>query len=140
MIGRSKYARDKEEIERCKLERQGLLTTIRKEWATEAEAEMQFKVIKEEQEYWEQEVVKLGALEVNTDTLWDSFWPQFKEIERMFNWGFNPTPEQKKEILNLLLEGFILYNNGKIELRFKLQMNERQIAETVATLSHNNLA
>ncbi len=58
----------------------------------------------------------------------------------MFNWGFNPTPEQKKEILNLLLEGFILYNNGRIELRFKLPMNERQIAKAVATLSHNNLA
>lgn len=78
MIGRSKYARDKEEIERCKLERQGLLTIIRKRWATEAEAEMQFKVIKEEQEYWEQEMVKLGALEVNTDTLWDSFWPSIQ--------------------------------------------------------------
>jgi hypothetical protein len=28
-------------------------------------------------------------------------------------------PQQKKEILNLLLEEFILYRDGKIELRFR---------------------
>lgn len=96
-------------------------------------------MIGKEQEHWQQEVTNLQALQANTDALWDSFWSQFKEIDRMFNWGFNLSPEQKKKVLNLLLQEFVLYNDGKIELRFKLPVNEKQVAEAIETLSHNKL-
>jgi hypothetical protein len=38
-------------------------------------------------------------------------------------------------MLNLLLEEFILYNDDKVELRFKLSVNEKQIAEKICSLA-----
>jgi len=57
----------------------------------------------------------------------------------MFDWGFYPSPEQKKELLNVLLKEFVLYKDGRIELRFKLPVNENQVADTILTLSQNKL-
>lgn len=57
------------------------------------------------------------------------------EKYKLLGFEFTTTPEQKKELLNLLLEEFILYNDGKVELRFKLPMNEEQVAEKICTLS-----
>lgn len=48
-----------------------------------------------------------------------------------------PGPEQKKEILNKLLREFILYPEGEVELRYKLPVNEKQVAESLLTLSMN---
>jgi len=56
-----------------------------------------------------------------------------------FNCSFNPTPGQKKEILNLLMEKFVLYKDGKIELQFKVPVNEKQMAESICDLSCNAL-
>lgn len=130
-------ARADNEVERCKREKQRLLTAFRKGYATEAEIELQSRHIREEQEYWQEELAKLEVLETNTDAAWNSFWTHLQQIDRMFDWGFIIEPEQKKEILNLLLEEFIYFRDGKIELRFKLPVNENQVAETIATLSHD---
>lgn len=40
-----------------------------------------------------------------------------------------------EELLNLMLDKFILYGNGKIELRFKVPVNNRQVAEKIQELS-----
>jgi len=128
----------KEELERLKWEKQRLLTTIRKGYVTEAEADIQFKAINSEREYWEQELTNLESLQDNQDSAVDTFMAQLKQVDKMFNYGFYPSPEQKKDILNTLLKEFVLYRDGKIELRFKLPVNKTQVAETVLTLSHNN--
>ena len=47
-------------------------------------------------------------------------------------------PEQKKEILNTLVEQFVLDKSDKVELRFKLPVNENQVAENILTLSRND--
>ena len=57
------------------------------------------------------------------------------EKYKLLGFDFTTTPEQKKEILNLLLEEFILYNDGRVELRFKLPVNEKQVAEKLVILS-----
>ncbi|GAI11368.1 unnamed protein product, partial [marine sediment metagenome] len=40
---------------------------------------------------------------------------------------------------NVLLKEFVLYRGGRIELRFKLPVNEKQVADTVLTLTQNKL-
>jgi hypothetical protein len=56
----------------------------------------------------------------------------------MYNYGFNLSNEQKKQFLNLLLKEFVIYKDGRIEFRFKLPVNEKQVSETVLTLSSND--
>ena len=56
----------------------------------------------------------------------------------MFNYGFLPTELKKKELLNLILDSFVLYSNGKVELRFKVPVDENQVSETVLTLLRND--
>ena len=41
--------------------------------------------------------------------------------------------------MNLLLDKFILHPDGKIELRFKVPVNEKQVAESIRELSCNVL-
>jgi len=132
-------ARAKEQLDELSLEKQRLLATIRKGYVTEVEAEAQFIAINSEREHWERELSSLQALQANSDAALDSFVTQLKELDRMFDWGFYPSPEQKKQLLNVLLKEFVLYRDGKIELRFKLPVNEKQVADTVLTLSHNKL-
>ena len=125
-------ARAKDELERLKWEKQRVLTTVRKGHVTEDEAEIQFSAIKEEQEHWQQELANLEAVQTNTDAIWDSWWSHFRKIDAMFDWGFNPTDEQKKTILNLLLQEFVLFKDGKCELRFKAPLNGKQVAEAIS--------
>jgi len=49
----------------------------------------------------------------------------------MFDYGFIATPEQK-------LEEFVAYNNGRLELRFKVPVNKEQVAEGITTLCKYN--
>jgi len=133
-------AKAKEQLDGLKLEKQRLLTTIRKGYVTEVEAEVQFIAINSEREHWEQELSSLQALQTNSEAALDSFIAQLKDLDRMFDYGFNPSPEQKKQLLGVLLKEFVLYRDGRIEIRFKLPVNEKQVADTVLTLSHNNLS
>ena len=65
---------------------------------------------------------------------------QLRAVDINFDYGFYPTPEQKKEILNMLLDKFVLYKDGRIELRFKVPVNDRQVAEKIQELSCDALA
>lgn len=130
-------AKVKDEVTRCNLEKQRILTSFRKGWVTEADIELQLKAIKSDQSHWQQELTNLEAMAENSDLVWDSFFKQLDSLEkyRLFGFDFTTTPKQKKELLNQLLEKFILYNDGKVELRFKLPINEEQVAERICTLS-----
>ena len=64
---------------------------------------------------------------------------QLRQLDGMFDYGFYPSPEQKKQILNTLLKEFVLYKDGRIELRFKLPMNQRQVAADIVSLLHDNV-
>ncbi len=130
--------RAKGQLDELKLEKQRLLTTIRKGYVTEVEAEVQFIAINSERKYWEQELTNLQALQDNDNTALDAFMVQLKQLDRWFDYGFNPSPEQKKQLLVTLLKEFVLCRDGKIELRFKLPVNEKQVADSVLTLSRNN--
>ena len=130
-------AKAKEEISRCNLEKQRILTSFRKGWATETDIELQIKAVNSDQSHRQQELSSLEALADNSDLMWDGFFKQLDSLEKykLFGFDFTTTPEQKKELLNLLLEEFILNKDGTIELRFKLPLNEEQVAEKICTLS-----
>ncbi len=132
MGGRSKA---KAEIEQRKRERQTVLRQVRKGNITQTEADIEFTVINKEQVDWERELDSLKVLDTEADALIERFMSHLRAVDRNFDYGFHPTPEQKKEILNLMLDKFILYGNGKIELRFKVPVNNRQVAEKIQELS-----
>ena len=131
----------KQHLEDLKWEKQRILTTIRKGYVTEAEADIQFKAIKSEQAYWKRELSNIQALHADSEAAADRFVAQLKQLDRLFDYGgiWYLNPEQKKQILTTLLQEFILYRDGKIELRFKLPVNEKQIADTISNLSSNNV-
>jgi len=130
----------KQHLDDLKWEKQRILTTIRKGYVTEAEADLQFKAIKSEQDHWEKELSNLQALQADTEAATDKFVAQLKQLDKLFDYHglWHLTPEQEKQVLNTLLQEFILYRDGKIELRFKLPVNERQVADTISSLSLNN--
>ena len=70
------------------------------------------------------------------DVVLEKFMSQLKALHKSFDFGFMLiTPERKKEIINLLVEKFILYGDGRIELRFKLPVKDEQVAEKIRELS-----
>ena len=119
------------------MEKQRILTSFRKGWVTEADIDLQLKAIKSDQGHWQQELSNLEAMAENSDLVWDNFFKQLDALDKykLLGFEFTTTPEQKKELLNLLLDEFILHNDGKVELRFKLPINEEQVAEKICTLS-----
>jgi len=131
-------ARAEKEVERCNKERQRVLIMVRKEYVTQAEAEIQFIEIRKNQQNWQQEFDKLKLLEANTDSAWEDFRSLLKQVDGNMDFSFHPSTGQKKQVLNTLLQEFVLYPDVKIELRFKLPVNEKQVAETVLTLSRND--
>lgn len=127
----------KQHIEDLRWEKQRILTTIRKGHVTEAEADLQFKAINSDREHWERELSSLEALHADSEAAAERFVVQLKQLDRLFDWGgiWSLTPEQKRQVLTTLLHEFVLYNDGKIELRFKLPVNEKQVADTISNLS-----
>ena len=123
------------QIERCKKERQTVLRQVRKDNVTQVEADAEFTVLNKEQSDWQCELDNLLALDTESDAAMEKFMSQLKAVDINFDYGFYPTSEQKKEILNMLLDKFLLYRDGKIELRFKVPINDRQVAEKIQELS-----
>ncbi|MFC1866159.1 hypothetical protein ACFLYB_05565 [Chloroflexota bacterium] len=72
----------------------------------------------------------------NSDLVWDNFFKQLDSLDKykLFGFDFTTTPEQKKELIKLVLEKFTLYNDDKVELRFKVPINEEQMADKICTL------
>jgi two-component SAPR family response regulator len=132
-------ARAKRELERCQLERQRLLTAIRKGYATEAEAELQFKAIMADEEQWEEELAAAEAIESNTEAVQEGILNIVGTVLTAFDFGFILTQEQKKEILNTVLDKFVLYRDGRVELRLKVPVNETQVTDSIITPLRNEI-
>jgi len=128
----------KENLEALNLEKQRVLTTVRKGYVNDIEAEVQFIAINKDREHWEKELSSLEAIQNTNDISWETFMSQLHELDKMFNYGFHLSNELKKQFLNNLLKEFVLYKDGRIEFRFKLPVNEKQVSETVLTLSQND--
>lgn len=117
------------------------MTTLRKGYVTEAEADLQFKAMNCEREHWERELSSVQALHADIEAAVEKFVAQLERLDKFFDYGgiWFLTPEQKKQIPNTLIQEFVLYRDGKIELRFKLPVNDKQVADTIAALSSNNV-
>ena len=97
--------------------------------------------MKSEQEHWEGQLSSLQALHADREAAAKKFVVQSKQVDKLFDYGgiWFLTPEQQKQILNTLLQEFALYRDGKTELRFKLPVKGKQVADTIASLSSNNV-
>jgi hypothetical protein len=130
-------AKVKDEISRCDLEKQRIIHQLRKGVLTDSDIDLSMRAIKSDKERWESELLNLEELGKNSDLVWNRFFEQLDKLQKYWLLGFEftTTPEQKKELLNLLLDEFIMRNDGKVELRFKLPVNEEQVAERICTSS-----
>jgi hypothetical protein len=131
----------RQRLEDSKWGKQPIVTTLRKGCVTEAEADLQFKAMKSEQGHWEGELSSLQALHAEAEAAAEKFVAQLEQLDKFFDYGgiWFLTSEQRRQILNTLLQEFVLCHDGKIGLRFKLPVNEKQVADTIATLSSNNV-
>ena len=133
---KKRIAEARGKIDGFQWERQRVLTQVRKGHVTDEEAEVQFKAIRSEQDYWQEEINKLQSLEANARSILDQYWDQVNRLREYFSYDFfQISPEQKREILNLLLQEFVLFKDGRIELRLRLPVTEKQVAETIAEFS-----
>jgi len=114
---------------------------VRKGLLTDSDVDLSMRAIKSDKEHWESELLNLEELGKNSDLVWNRFFEQLDKLQKYWLLGFEftTTLEQKKELLNLLLEEFILYNDGKVELRFKLLVNEEQVTEKICSSSGDAL-
>ena len=84
--------------------------------------------------------MNIQCLEANSDTVRAGFTSQLHEHDGFWLPGLdNLAHGQKKLLLDTLRKESILYRDGEIELRFKLLVNEKQLAHTIANLSSNNV-
>ena len=128
----------KNELKSCEIERQRILTVMRKGYITEADAEIQLILINTDEEHWQQELTHAEQLQDDSDAVWQAFKSQLMELDRFRFFGFHHlSAEQKKQILNTLLKEFVLYPDGKVELRFRTPLDKKQVADTVLSLSQH---
>lgn len=118
-----------EEIRQCQAEKQRLVTQVSKGVFTDEDIKMTMTGIHERMEHWQTEYINAQALVQDNDTLIHDFMEKLDEIDRLYNWGgiWFMTPEQKKQILNLMLKSFTLHPDSKIELQVKLPPTKEQI-------------
>ncbi|HUU63063.1 MAG TPA: recombinase family protein [Dehalococcoidia bacterium] len=126
------------ELEHFPVEKQRILTILRKGYINEAEAEIQLTVINSEEAHLQQELAQAEHLQANSVEVWQAFKAQLHELDRFRFFGFHHiSADQKKQLLLTLLQGFVLFKDGKLEIRFKLPVKE-QVADTILTLSSND--
>jgi site-specific DNA recombinase len=125
-------------IKCCDTERQRILTVMRKGYITEADAEIQLISINADEKHWQQELTHYEQLQADSAIVWQAFMSQLHELDRFRFFGFhNLSAEQKKLILNTLLKEFVLYRDGKVELRLRTPLDKKQVADTVLSLSQH---
>jgi len=134
----------KKEMERCQLERQRLLTAVRKGWASDDDANLQFRAIKADEEQWQLELARADSIRANIDIVQDAIWKQVGRVYATCDWWWHTTfqfsPQDKKTILNAVLDKFVLHRDGRLELRLKVPASEDQLVETIATASRNEVS
>ena len=92
--------------------------------------------LKETEEHWNNELTNAKALQVDSEAIMNEFLDQLDNINRMYDWGgtWFLSDEQKKVIINALLERFTLEPTGEIEIRYKLPASEKQLQGVVASM------
>jgi hypothetical protein len=105
----------RQHLDDLKWEKQRILTTIRKGYVTEAEADLQFKAMYCEREHWERELSDVQALHADIEAAAEKFVAQLEQLDKFFDYGgiWFPAPEQQKQILNTLLQEFVLSATAK---------------------------
>jgi hypothetical protein len=105
----------RQHLDDLKWEKQRILTTIRKGYVTEAEADLQFKAMNCEREHWERELSDVQALHADIEAAAEKFVAQLEQLDKFFDYGgiWFPAPEQQKQILNTLLQEFVLSATAK---------------------------
>jgi hypothetical protein len=68
-----------------------------------------------EREHWERELSSVQALHADIEAAAEEFVVQSKQLDKLFDWGGIGllTSEQKKQILNTLLQEFVLSATAK---------------------------
>lgn len=104
--------------------------------------ELQFKAVYEDEEQWQSELAKAETVRANLSAVQQGMFDQIGKVLQTKDWwwdtAFGFTAEQKKEILNALLDKCVLYRGGRIELRLKVPATESQVVEAIATASRND--
>ncbi len=104
--------------------------------------ELQFRAVNEDEEHWQSELAKAETVRANLSAVQQGMFDQIGKVLQTKDWwwdtAFGFTAEQKKEILNALLDKFVLYRDGKIELQLKVPTNEAQVTEMIVTPSRND--
>ena len=115
---------------------------MRKGYATERDVELQFKAVNGDEEQWQSELAKAETVRANLSAVQQGMFDQIGKVLQTKDWwwdtAFGFTDEQKKEILNALLDKCVLYRDGRIELRLKVPATESQVVEVIATASRND--
>lgn len=116
------------------------MTAPRKGYVTDAEADLQFKATKSEQDYRQEQLSNLQALHADTEAAAEKL-AAWHKVDKLFDYGgiWFLTSEQRRQIPNTLLQEFVLYRDAEMALRSKLPVNEKQVADTIATLSSDNV-
>ena len=124
------------ELKRLADEKQRLINQVQKGVFTDDEVKTNMSGIREREEHWTQELTNTQTLQTNSDAIWDEFKEKLDTINRLYDWGgiWFLNEEQKKGILNALLDSFTLFPDGKIELRYKLPVREKQVQNIVACM------
>jgi hypothetical protein len=124
------------ELKRCGEEKQRLIRQVQKGIFTDGEVESAMSNIREREEHWQNELTNARLLQHDSDAIWNDFREKLEAITRLYDWGgiWFLSDEQKKSVLNALVEEFILGPVGEIEIRYKLPVTEKQLQDTVASM------
>jgi DNA invertase Pin-like site-specific DNA recombinase len=126
------------EIERCKTERQRVLHVVRKGFCSDKEVDIQFRAIREDEERWESELSaaqeSLNNISSVTDAIVNQIAKVVSTVETWWDVAYPLTEKQKREIVNTLLDSFILHPDNTIELRMRAPLTEAEVAEKLNTL------
>jgi DNA invertase Pin-like site-specific DNA recombinase len=124
------------ELKRCGEEKQRLIRQVQKGIFTDGEVKSAISNIREREEHWQNELTNAQLLLHDGDAIWNDFMEKLEDVNRMYDWGgiWFLSDEQKKSVLNALVEEFILGPTGEIEIRYKLPVTEKQLQDTVASM------
>ena len=122
------------ELKRCAEEKQRLIRQVQNGVFTDTEVKLTMSNIREREEHWQNELTNAQALQRDSGKIWNDFMESLKAVDEFYDWGgtWFLSNEQKKSILNTLVEEFILSPSGEIEIRYKLPVTEKQLQDTVA--------
>jgi hypothetical protein len=121
-------AEAKTRLEKINSKKQRLLSEYIDGAFGKEQVDLKNRQLTDEQEHWQTVIDE--QLTLTEDVRLDELMASLKQLDNLFDWGLmTATPEQKKEIIARVLHEFILYQDSRIELRYKLPVLPEQVAE-----------